>query len=282
MKNFSTTFRLFSILLSLALVSTACMKKQNLKEEDLGVAFSRDEVAIALFSAFGPFNFSEIRPLESYRIASTERVQGGSTQTAFVQDVVIYEINDGVIDPNKLYLDIDLLTNTGSTPGIVKSGIVSFTKPSGISGVAFVDDTIPFLSTEDRRPLFLFEILQRIAFTSCITDEDYQESCHKLTTKAVQKRLPSGSEAQKATCPSTPDNCLINATQIEFDIIRHKQPDDDNRPDRVHYTFVISQDTPFTARVLELCSRALYPTESGGKLLADVCYSVRDYTFGDQ
>ncbi len=76
-------------------------------------------------------------------------------------------------------------------------------------------------------------------------------------------------------------NCLIKAKRVEFDLVRKYELESDGKPKRIHYTLILSKQVPFTSRVLRYCTRTLYEIPGATqKILADLCYNVNNYTFG--
>lgn len=271
MKRISTTLRLTAVLLLLSLLSTSCMKKQNLKEEDLGPTISSFEVATALSEGFGVIDYNDIRREEEVGIAFTQALQGQSPQVIEQQNIIINRI-DNDVNPNELVLNFDVEVTSGSDT-IKATGVdKSYTKTEGF---AFADDT-------NHPIIFMFEYLQNVALFACYNGGSYPETCHNLIVKDTLINLPPALASKHSHCAGQP-SCSISGKLIEFDLVRHWQTEStsDSRPRRIHYSFLLSDQVPFTSRVLRYCTRALYEVSPGQpKVLADRCYTVNNYTFG--
>ena len=127
-------------------------------------------------------------------------------------------------------------------------------------------------------PIFTFKLVQSLALASCFDGGSYPETCHNLTVEEFDYRVPALSAGQHGC--SDIYNCFVKANRIEFDLLQKYNLDESGKPRRVHYMLVISQEVPFTSRVLEYCTRALYDVGSTQKVLADMCYKVNKYAFG--
>lgn len=271
MKRISTTLRLTAVLLLLSLISTACMKKQNLAEEDLGPAIDPAAMTTALSDGFGPINYADMSIGEKTSIIVSQTLQGQTSQSILQQEVHIKSVTD---TPTNLTLRLDALVTLygGSSPQVeaIDDHDKIYNKQQGFAFAADSEDPV----------FFLFETLQNIALGACDNSGNYPESCHNLVTTNVSVKVPSALAPQH-NC-TDPTQCFINATRVEFDLVRHYQIEPDGRPKRIHYTFLLSNEVPFTSRVLRYCARTLYSLETTSQqVLADICYAVNNYTFGD-
>jgi hypothetical protein len=128
-------------------------------------------------------------------------------------------------------------------------------------------------------PIFTFQLVQSLALASCQQEGSYPETCHNLSVSDIDWQVPPAAASQH-NCGDI-YNCYIKAKHIEFDLLQQYNLDVDGKPRRVHYSLVISQAVPFTSRVLEYCTRALYDiTGADQKVMADICYKVNRYSFG--
>ncbi len=135
-------------------------------------------------------------------------------------------------------------------------------------------------NADSGEPVFMFQLFQSLALGSCYTDGNYPETCHNLSVSDVRYQVPS-TAAHQHNC-SNIFQCFIDAKKIEFDLVRKYEIDSDGKPKRIHFTLILSREVPFTSRVLKYCSRTLYEISGAPqKILADLCYDVNNYTFGN-
>lgn len=260
---------ILSIIFCAIFFGASCLKKQNLEEEALGAVIPPEQIASALGDGFGIINYNDIKVNEKSSIVLTQTIQDGATQVLEQQDVTIQSVNN-----NNTTLELSILGKIFTPPGdssiAAKEWTPVFTKYSGYA----------FLSSNSYGgPMFMFQVVQNLALGSCYDDGNYPETCHNLMVTEVDYRVPSGSAYQHA-CPDV-YNCFIKAKKVEFDLIRKYELESDGKPKRIHYTLILSQETPFTSRVLRYCTRSLYDIQGAPqKILADLCYNVNSYTFG--
>ena len=128
-------------------------------------------------------------------------------------------------------------------------------------------------------PIFTFKLVQGIALGSCYDGGTYPETCHNLVVTDLDYRVPSIS-ADQHQCVDI-YNCFIKAKKIEFDLLQKYNLEADGTPRRVHYSLILSQAVPFTSKVLQYCTRAVYQLIGvEQKVMADICYKVNKYSFG--
>ena len=262
------------------LFGASCLKKQNLLAEDLGSAVSSQEIANALDAAFGPIVYTDMKVNEMTDIVVSQRVLEGPVQNLQEQNIVIKGIND---QPNYLQIQSTTAMTTFSSAGNttdVRDWDQYFPKYSGFafsmgqSGSVHQQSDIADLSA----PIFMFKLVQSLALASCYDGGTYPETCHNLSVKDVDFHVPAISASQH-NCADLYE-CYIPAKHIEFDLLQKYNLEADGSPRRVHYSLTISQAVPFTSRVLEYCTRALYDvTGASTKVMADVCYKVNKYSF---
>ena len=136
------------------------------------------------------------------------------------------------------------------------------------------------MAAEVDEPMYMFQVLQNLALGSCYDDGNYPETCHNLVITAMDYKVPS-SAAYQHPCVDV-YNCFIKAKKVEFDLVRKYEIESDGKPKRIHYTLILSKQVPFTSRVLRYCTRTLYEIPNvSQKILADLCYNVNNYTFGE-
>lgn len=277
MKNIKKNI-LYTLIFAGIFFGASCLKKQNLEEESLGFSVPPQEIAAALESGFGELDYNQIKVNEKSSIILTQAIQDGSPQTLEQQDITIQSVTNA---PS--YLQLDFLAKTiqysgGSTNEDIRVWNKVFTK---YSGYAFAAQNSQINAQSDLdEPLFMFQIIQNLALGSCYEDSSsYPESCHNLQVSDVNYKVPPIAANQHG-CADI-HNCFIPAKRIEFDLVQKYNLESDGKPKRIHYTLVLSPHVPFNSRVLKYCSRTLYDIPGiPQKVLADLCYTVNNYTFG--
>lgn len=259
------------------LFGASCLKKQNLEEEVLGAPVPPDQIATALGNGFGIINYNDIKVNETSSIVLSQTIQDGATQVLEQQDVTIQSVNN-----NAATLELTVLAKTlkyegGNTTESSRIWNKVFTK---YSGFAFsMNQNAQLAATEVGEPMYMFQVIQNLALGSCYDDGNYPEVCYNLVVKDIDYKVPTSSAYQHA-CPDV-FNCYIKAKRVEFDLVRKYELESDGKPKRIHYTLVLTQQAPFTAKVLRYCTRTLYEIPNvPQKILADLCYNVNSYTFG--
>lgn len=267
--------KLLCILIFLALATnTSCLKKQNLEEEDLGPAFAPESLSTAMTEGFGSLDYGAISANEFSSYVLTQKIQDSYLETLEQQDITIETSTDTT---EKLSMDLVLTKikySGGQSSQSTRKWNQEFIKSSGKA----LSQSIKTLADNDP-PTFLFLYFQSIAFGACYDEGDYPETCHRLSVSDFQFPVPQTAASQH-NCQEGAD-CFINARKIEFDMIQKNVTDKDGKPRRVHYTIILSKETPYLSRVLQFCSRTLYSvSNSQQKILADLCYNVNNYAFG--
>jgi len=293
------------IVLSLIAVGIAtaasCLKKTDLQMDDLGSALDAQDIANALDTSFGPINYDDIKANEMTDLVISQSIQAGTPQNLEDQFITIKAINN--IDA---YLEIQsnaIMTTFSSSGNIVdqrdwdqyfpKYNGFAFSAAGKLSTMSVNSNmtaqqaalatkaaTAQSMSSGDLQgPIFTFQLVQSLALASCQDSGSYPETCYNLTVSDIDWHVPPASAGQH-NCDDI-YNCFIKAKHIEFDQLQNYNLDANGKPRRVHYALTISQAVPFTSRVLEYCTRALYDiTGADQKVMADICYKVNRYSFG--
>ncbi|MGZ3724925.1 MAG: hypothetical protein ACXWQQ_03965 [Pseudobdellovibrio sp.] len=260
------------------LFGASCLKKSNLMVEDLGTAVSAEDVANTLDQAFGPIAYGDMKSNEMTDIVVSQRVEEGAVQNLEEQNITIQSIVDQTSS-----LEIKshtIMTSFASTGNVVDERDWDQVFPK-YSGFAFSTSTDAHQAagSDLSAPIFTFKLVQSLAMGSCYDGGTYPESCYNLTTTDLDYPAPVIAAPQLGC--SDPYNCTVKAKQIEFDMLQKYVTESDGSPRRIHYTLIISSQVPFTSRVLKYCTRALYDIAGvPQKVLADICYDVNKYSFG--
>lgn len=257
----------------------SCLKKTDLQVEDLGALAAPDDIASALGNAFGPINYNDMKPNETSSIMVSQKIQDSTTQNIQQQDVTLLALNN---QPNYLQIKSRALMTNFTSAGNVTDEREWDQYFQKYSGFAFMtsNQTHQSSGVQLNEPFFTFMFVQSLALTSCDPSGSYPESCYSLSVNDVDYRVPANSASQHGCADQF--NCYIKAKKIEFDQLLQYKTDSNGKPHRVHHSFIISQSVPFTARVLEYCTRSLYDIDGvEQKVLADICYRVNKYSFGN-
>lgn len=258
-------------MIALTLVyNTSCIKKDDLNSEDLGPAVEPMEFTKTLTSAFGVYDYNLIKPGEVSSLVMSYRLQDSFSQVFEKQVIDIKNVDN---QPDQLVLSMQytkVVNSGGQDQSSTSEKHIAINKTGSLSTLA--DD--------NELPLLLFYEFIGIVSGYCRENSPVPTSCHKLTAQDLTLKVPA-SEASHHNCPDA-NNCTIPAKKIEFDLILKNQFDDNGNPIRNHYTIVLSPEVPFLSRVLQFCQRGLHKLGSSEQqVVADVCYTVDSYTFGN-
>ncbi len=259
------------------LFGASCLKKINLEDEALGDSVGPEQISAALGDGFGVIDYNDIKINEKSSIVLSQTIQDGATQVLEQQDVTVQTVNN---NPTTLELGVlsRILRYSGSnTTESSRFWNKVFYK---YSGFAFSMNQNAQVAAEVDEPMYMFLVLQNLALGSCYDDGNYPETCHNLVITEMDYKVPS-SAAYQHPCVDI-YNCFIKAKKVEFDLVRKYEIESDGKPKRIHYTLILSKQVPFTSRVLRYCTRTLYEIPNvSQKILADLCYNVNNYTFGE-
>lgn len=253
---------------------TSCLKKMDLSNDELGPPIDPVELTKALGQGYGTFDYNEIKPNEFTSLLQSQRIQDSVNQNLQQEGITV---NSMVNDSDKLFLDLIVQKEEyagGQTSQSTVKWPLTFKKTS--AAVAARET----LRTQDSAspPVLTFLTFQALAFGSCYDEGKYPETCHRLTSKDIQYKVPAAAVNQH-NC-ADPTKCYIPAKKIEFDMISKYATDKDGKPVRTHYTLVLSPHVPFLSRILQICTRGIYEMSNDQKILADLCYTVNNYAFG--
>ncbi len=250
---------------------SSCLKKTDLTQDNLGPAINPIEMTKTLGAGFGTFDYNEIKPGEFTSVLQSQRIQDSVNQNLQQEGITVDKM---VNDSEKLSLDLIVqkeVYSGGQTSQSTVKWPMAFKKSSN-------QTTAVDTKENARPPVLTFLTFQALAFGSCYDEGKYPETCHLLTSKDIQYKVPVAAMNQH-NC-SDPTNCFIPAKKIEFDMISKYSLDKDGKPVRTHYTLVLSPHVPFLSRVLQICSRGIYEMNNDQKILADLCYTVNNYAAG--
>jgi hypothetical protein len=270
---------LLGIIVAFILLGASCLKRQDLQVEDLGSTIDSEQMAIVLGDAFGDVDYNAIRLNEHTDIILSQRLQDGAPQNIEQQEILVKELENAAtfLRIKSLVATTEFSSSGNSTD--VREWNQTFPKYNGFAFASNQAQQSTTTATQLTAPLYTFQLIQNLALGACYDGGSYPETCHNLQITEIKHRVPPSS-AYQHNCPDV-YNCTIAAKRIEFDLLQKYNLDENGKPNRVHYSLVISKEVPFTARVLEYCTRAVYNLQGvPQKVLADLCYKVNKYTFG--
>jgi hypothetical protein len=252
MKNMLIT--LFAILV-LAL-NISCLKKQNLEDQNLGPAVTAKDVQDKMSESIGELDFGTVKVGEANSLMSSITLEDTQNIKRFKQDIRVKSITN-----TQTEFSIDFIHSSEN-----------FLQPD----LSFSNIERKYMPTSPTKndPLLL-PILYY--FTGRDTCKEDQVSCHNLTVAPVKVNLNPALVDTKI-CPD-PQVCQISARKIEFDLLDGKELNDQGKPSRSHYTFMVAGQLPFFSKVLQYCVRGLMPYNSR-KVLAENCVFVNSINSG--
>lgn len=261
------------------LLTSSCLKKQNLDDDNLGEPIAPLEMTKAIGTGYGSYDYNEMKAGEFTNFREWNRLQDSVVQNVRQQGI---EVTRAVNTVDSLTMDLlvqtELFSSSGQTAQSTTrqwlNAIISKSEGLAVQSTKNVksDDYDP---TE---PTLMFLDFASYAFGICHDSGSRPETCHNLSVTDIQYPVPIAAIAQH-NCPDA-NNCTIAAKRVEFDRVLKTVLTDEGKPTRIHYSLVLSPNVPFMSRILESCSRAVYTLSSNGqKLLADMCKTVNNYRF---
>lgn len=264
-------FFILALVVTSLSTNTSCMKKQDLDNEDMGPAVAPTEFTKTLTEGFGVYDYNLIKPNETNSLVTSAKIQDSFSQVLEKQVLVVHNTQNL---SDRFVLDL-LVTreiyNNGQSSSSSHAEEVTFNK-SYMS-------TAKTLENKPEPSLLLFDEFIAILIQFCREQSATPTSCHRLTSQEIRIKVPA-SQASHHGCADA-NNCTIGAKKIEFDLLKKFKLDQNGKPERNHYSMVLSREAPFMSRVLQLCSRGLTKfSNSNQPIVADICYTVDNYAFG--
>ena len=245
-------------LVKISLVSlflTACLKKQNLEDPQVGPALNPDDVAQKMMSDVGVFSLGEIKKGEYSSIVQSQIIEETSVTQLFQQDVFVDKVTTEAGD-----VTYDLLMNF----------IDKRSSDNSIYNIAY-----PIKSSDDLRndnaPVVLFYEFLKIALTRC---REVGISCHNLNI-SNETFLLNPELAHDSIC-SDKDRCEVKTKTIAMDML---YPRKDGSKQKVNYTFVLAPQLPFLSRVLKFCERTVVKSNPRN-YLQEMCMNLTNFRVG--
>lgn len=247
---------LFSAILTLGL-NISCIKKQNLEEQNLGPAVDAAEVQQKMSESIGELNFGDVKVNEFSSVLSTITLEDSQNIKRFKQD-----------------LRVKAITNTQT----------EFSIDFIHSKENYLQTELSFLNIERKynpsEPTKSDPLLLPILyyFTGRDYCKDDKVTCYNLVVSPTKANL-NPTLVDTKICPNA-DSCQINARKIEFDLLNGKELNDQGKPSRSHYTFIVAGQLPFLSKVLQYCIRGLMPY-GNRKVVAENCVFVNSINSGN-
>lgn len=238
-------------------LNISCLKKQNLEDQNLGPIVAPAEVQQKLGDAIGALDFSTIKVNEYNSLSSSITLEDSQNIKRFKQDLRVKSITNTATE-----FTIDFIH---SMENYLQTDL-SF---------ANIERTYNPSAPTKNDPLLLPILYYFTGRDYCKEDK---VTCHNLTVIPTKAYL-NPSLVDSKICPD-PQMCQINARKIEFDILDGKELNDQGKPTRSHYTFVVAGQLPFLSKVLQYCVRGLMPY-GNRKVLAENCVFVNSINSGN-
>ncbi len=238
-------------------LNTSCLKKQNLEDQNLGPVVAASEVQEKMGEAIGVLDFGAIKVNESSSLISSITLEDSQNIKRFKQDLRVKSITN-----TQTEFSIDFIHSVENflQPDLTFTNIEKNYNPS---------------SPTKNDPLLLPILYYFTGKDYCKEDK---VTCHNLTLTPVKANL-NPSLVDPKICPD-PKACQISARKIEFDMLDGKELNDQGKPSRSHYTFIVAGQLPFLSKVLQYCVRGLMPY-GNRKVLAENCVFVNSIYSGN-
>lgn len=239
----------------LPLLMTACLKKQDLDDPQVGPAMSPDEVTQSMMSDVGAFGLDEMKQGEYSSMVQSQIIEETSVKQLFQQDVYVDKVS--TVNGDKSYeLLLNLIDKTDSS----NSGY----------GIPF-----QILSSNDLRkpesPLILFYEFTQMSLLGC---RQTGVTCHNLKVSNGVFLLPP--ELSHESICTNKDHCEVKIKSINLDMLKTNS---DGSKRKVNYTFLVAPQLPFLSRVLKYCERTVVKANPRN-YLQEICLNVTNFRVG--
>lgn len=240
----------------LPLLMTACLKKQDLNDPQVGPAMNPDEVTQKMMSDVGAFGLDEMKQGEYSSMVQSQIIEETSVKQLFQQDVYVDKVTTATNGDRSYDLLLNLIDKTDSS----NSGF-----------------NIPFqiLSSDDLRkpesPLVLFYEFMQMSLFGC---KQTGVSCHNLNV-SNEVFLLDPKLAHDSICANK-DHCEVKIKSINMDMLKTNS---DGSKRKINYSFIIAPQLPFLSRVLKYCERTVVKANPRN-YLQEICLNVTNFRVG--
>ncbi len=259
------------------LILSGCLKKQDLTETDFGPSINTDSLQSKMSDSIGQFNFDLIKQKEINIITARSSLQDGAFNDRYKQQLIVSQIEKLPTETiySFLFNRLDLINTQNSVSTTSYQIAVTNQANNKITLNDFASSQFGEKAAETKpTPYFLFRAYAYFALQAC---REPKISCHNLKTTKRQKFLKP-EQTDPTICPDA-SNCLIDLNQIEFDILDGNNLNENGKPQRTHYTFVVSPQLPFLSKVVKYCARGLVKIQDR-KIVAEDCSDLDDFSYG--
>lgn len=245
------------LFLTVILSFSSCLKKQNLEEQNLGPAVQATEVQTKMNEAIGELNFGTVRMNESSSITSSITLEDSQNIKRFKQDLTVKSI-----------------TNTETEFSIQFNHSYENYLQTELSFANILRKYNPAAPTKED-PLIMPVLYYFTGRDYCKEDK---VTCHNLTVSPIKISVnPLFFDTR--ICPDS-QSCTISARKIEFDLLDAKNLNDQGKPSRDHYSFIVAPQLPFLSKVIQYCVRGLMPY-GNRKVVAENCVVLNSANSGN-
>lgn len=243
----------------------SCLKKQNLDDQNLGPVVAASEVQEKMSEAIGVLDFGDIKVNEFSSVTSSITLEDSQNIKLFKQDLRVKSITNTSTEFSVDFIQsIENFRQTELSFSNIEKNYNPFNQKISNPSNPSTDD--PMLL-----PVEYFFIGKEYCSADKVT-------CHNLTLTPVKTYL-NPSLIDPKICPNS-EVCEISARKIEFDMLNGNKLNDQGKPSRSHYTFIVAGQLPFLSKVLQYCVRGLI-NYGNRKVLAESCYFVNSFYAGN-
>lgn len=257
-KNLKTA----GILLSFAVLSTSCMKKEGFENQN-GPVVAATAVQSALLNAWGNVDPATIAKGEFVYTEKTQSIEGM---------------------PAKLVMqDAITVSNRKVTTQEIEYTLIHQTNEiiDGQSKVSTKEETLTIPNTSSAVTTQQLGIinLQSLLY-ACEKAEKWDVTCHNL--KVFEQKEPAPELVKKQTnCAGLP-NCQITKKYVSFDLVlKTPMANGQTVEEKVNYKVGISPDVPYLSRMMDFCFKGLVNAGSPpAPYLVTICDKVENFKAG--
>ena len=247
-------------------INISCLKKQNLEDQNLGPVVTPAEVQQKMGEAIGELNFGDMKIGEFSSVVSSITLEDSQNIKLFQQDLTITAFP---------------VTETEATITFDQT-VENFLRPSEsfqnknktFNPLKQIQSDPANMKTDD--PLLLPLEYYSVGHYYCGQDN---VTCHNLSVSPIHINLNPQLIIDPKICPSA-QTCQVSARKIEFDLLDGRQLNDQGKPSRFHYSFIVAGQMPFLSKVLQSCVRGLMQY-GNRKVVAENCTFVISINSGN-
>lgn len=263
----------FIFTLVLVIMTSSCLKKQDLESQDLGPTINSDELQNKMGESIGQLNYADIDKSEMSTFTASTIFQDSQVTKRYKQELFVKSITNttDTLTIDFLFNKQDYLNSESSLANQPYTMVIDKTQK-----MARAERDLQTKDSTKPVPYFMYRAFIYFAVQGC---RENNVTCHKLKTDTSKLYVPPEIASTKV-CPDV-NNCFVDLKKIEFDMLDHNILDADGKAYRTHYTFKVSPQLPFLSKVLQYCVRGL-ADYGGRKVLAEDCMAINNFSYGQQ